>query len=220
MKKVPDNICEIVVVRHGQTESNRTGTLQGQLDTPLDELGILQAQAVAKRLKKWQFDAVYSSDLGRAMNTAKAIVQYHCDLQITPTAALREWDLGDLQGQKLEILRQEQPEIMRAFREEMADKVIPGGESLREFQKRVSDFLNTLPPQYSGKRVLLVSHGGTLQRIMRHCTGGIDAANVKPFCGNTGLSIFRCKDQQVWQLVTWNDQAHLEDLEQNELLAL
>ena len=220
MKKVPENLCEIVVVRHGQTESNRTGTLQGQLDTPLDELGILQAQAVANRLKKWQFDAVYSSDLGRAMNTARTIVQYHPGLEISPTCALREWNLGDLQGQKLEILRQEQPEIMRAFREEMADQAIPGGESLREFQKRVSELLDMLSQQYNGKRVLLVSHGGAMQRILRHCTGKIEVPNIKPFCGNTGISIFRCKDQQIWQLVTWNDQAHLEDLEQNDLLAL
>ena len=220
MKKVPENICEIVVVRHGQTESNRTGTLQGQLDTPLDELGILQAEAVAKRLKKWQFDAVYSSDLGRAMNTAKAILQYHPGLEIFPTSALREWNLGVLQGQKLEDLRREQPEIMRAFREEMADQAIPGGESLKDFQKRVSDLLDMLPQQYTGKRVLLISHGGAMQRILRHCTGKIEAPNVKPFCGNTGMSIFRCKDQEIWQLVTWNDQAHLEDLEQNDLLAL
>lgn len=220
MKKVPDNICEIVVVRHGQTESNRTGTLQGQLDTPLDELGILQAQAVANRLKKWQFDAVYSSDLGRAMNTARTIVQYHPGLEISPTCALREWNLGVLQGQKLEDLRREHPEIMRAFREEMADQAIPGGESLREFQKRVSELLDMLSQQYNGKRVLLVSHGGAMQRILRHCTGGIEEPNIKPFCGNTGISIFRCKDQEIWQLVTWNDQAHLEDLEQNDLLAL
>ena len=85
---------------------------------------------------------------------------------------------------------------------------------------QISDLLNMLPQQYNGKRVLLVSHGGAMQRILRHCTGGIEAPNVKPFCGNTGISIFRCKDQQIWQLVTWNDQAHLEDLEQNDLLAL
>ena len=217
---VPENICELVVVRHGQTESNRTGTLQGQLDTALDKLGILQAQAVAGRLKKRQFDKVYSSDLGRAVDTAKTILQYHPELELNTTPALREWDLGDLQGRLLKDLAEKEPEIMNAFRTEMPDLQIPGGESLKEFQHRVSTFIDSLAKENCGRRLLLVSHGGAIQRMLRHTTGKINAPNVRPFCSNASIAVFRCKNAENWQLVTWNDTAHLEELEQNDLLPL
>lgn len=217
---VPENICELVVVRHGQTESNRTGTLQGQLNTALDELGVLQAQAVAGRLKKRRFDMVFSSDLARAVNTAKTILQYHPQLQINTTPALREWNLGDLQGRLLKDLAEKEPEIMQAFRTETPEFKIPGGESLQEFQSRINDFLKSLAKAHTGKRLLLVSHGGAIQRMLRYTTGSINVPNVRPFCSNASIAVFRCKNQENWQLVTWNDTAHLEDLEQNDLLPL
>ena len=220
MKKVPENICEIVAVRHGQTISNRDGIIQGQSDTELDRLGLLQARAAAKRLKSWQFDAVFSSDLARAMNTAKIILQNHPALKIEPTPALREWNLGFMQGKRIADLNTQYPEMMQAFRSDLDDLEIPEGESLNEFQTRVSNFINDLAKNYSGKRVLLVTHGGAMQRILKHTTGGIKSPNVRPFCANASLAVFRCKEALNWQLVTWNDTAHLEELEQNELLPL
>ena len=217
---VPENICELVVVRHGQTESNRSGTLQGQLDTALDQLGIQQAQAVARRLKKRRFDMVFSSDLNRALHTAKIILQYHPQLQINTTPALREWNLGDLQGRLLKDLAEKEPEIIQAFRTETPDLKIPGGESLAAFQNRVSTFISTLAQEHCGKRLLLVTHGGAIQRMLRYAAGPINAPNVRPFCSNASIAVFRCKNQENWQLVTWNDTAHLEDLEQNDLLPL
>ena len=74
MKKVPENICEIVAIRHGQTASNRDGIIQGQFNIPLDDLGVRQAEAAARRLSRWQFDAAFSSDLDRAMVTAGTIL--------------------------------------------------------------------------------------------------------------------------------------------------
>ena len=220
MKKVHDNICELVVIRHGQTASNRDGIIQGQWNIPLDELGVLQAQAAAKRLSRWQFDAAFSSDLDRAMVTAQTILANHKDLQLMKTSALREWNLGFMQGRKIAELNVEYPEIMAAFRSDRDDLLIPEGESLKDFQTRVSDFITELARDYQGKRVLLVSHGGAMQRMLKHATGGIKAPNVRPFCSNASLAIFRCKEGVNWQLVTWNDTAHLEDLEQNDLLSL
>ena len=217
---VPENICELVVVRHGQTESNRTGTLQGQLNTALDQLGKLQARAVARRLKKRRFDLVYSSDLERAVETANTILKYYMDLQLNTTPALREWNLGDLQGRLLKDLAVENPELMQSFRTEMPELQIPGGESLTAFQNRISTFIDTLAQEHCGKRLLLVSHGGAIQRMLRHTTGKINAPNVRPFCSNASIAVFRCKNGENWQLVTWNDTAHLEELEQNDLLPL
>ena len=90
-----NDICEIVVVRHGETVANKQGVLQGHLDTPLNETGVIQAQAIAERLKNRSFDAIYSSDLQRAANTARAIVAHHSQVDIVYTEELREWNLGD-----------------------------------------------------------------------------------------------------------------------------
>ena len=220
MKKVPDNICEIVAVRHGQTASNRDGIIQGQWNIPLDELGLLQAQAAAKRLSRWHFDAAFSSDLDRAMVTARTILANHSNLELEPTTALREWNLGFMQGRKIAELQAEYPEIMAAFRSDRDDLIVPEGESLKEFQSRVSEFINNIAQNYLGKRVLLVSHGGAMQRMLKHTTGGIKEPNVRPFCSNASLAVFRCKEGVNWQLVTWNDTAHLEELEQTDLLPL
>ncbi|MBE6404054.1 MAG: histidine phosphatase family protein [Lentisphaerae bacterium] len=220
MKKVADNICEIVAVRHGETASNHDGIIQGQLNIPLNELGLLQAQAAATRLSKWQFDAVFASDLDRAMITAETILSFHPGLTVTPTAALREWDLGFMQGRRIADLNEKHPEIMAAFRRDLDDLNIPEGESLAEFQNRVSGFITGLAQQYQGKRILLVTHGGAMQRMLKHATGAISGNNVRPFCANASLAVFRCKDAINWQLVTWNDTAHLEGLEQKELLPL
>ena len=220
MKKVPDNICEIVAVRHGQTASNRDGIIQGQWNIPLDELGLLQAQAAAKRLSRWHFDAAFSSDLDRALVTARTILANHSNLELEPTTALREWNLGFMQGRKIAELQAEYPEIMAAFRSDRDELIVPEGESLKEFQSRVSEFINNIAQNYLGKRVLLVSHGGAMQRMLKHTTGGIKEPNVRPFCSNASLAVFRCKEGVNWQLVTWNDTAHLEELEQTDLLPL
>ena len=81
---------ELFVVRHGQTKANETNTIQGQGNTPLSPLGIQQAERAAARLRGVTFAAVYSSDLGRAMDTALRIAPYPAP---TPCPQLREWHL-------------------------------------------------------------------------------------------------------------------------------
>lgn len=216
--KMPKNdICEIVVVRHGQTLANRTGILQGQFDTPLDEVGFAQADAIAERLKKDSFDAVYSSDLGRAMDTANAIVKYHEGLSVIPAKSLREWHLGDLQGKEYKDLLVQYPAIMEAFKSDGAVPAIPNGESLEDFQKRVADFMDQIAAENIGKRILFVSHGGATQRMFTHVTGPLKAGNIRPLCANASLSIFQHRPAG-WQLVVWNDTSHLVNIKMHDTL--
>lgn len=215
---MPQNdICEIVVVRHGQTLANRTGVLQGQFDTPLDEVGFIQAEAIAERLKEDHFDAVYSSDLGRAMDTAKAIVKYHPALTVIPSPELREWNLGDLQGKEYKDLLVQYPDIMAAFKSDGAVPPIPNGECLADFQKRVSDFMDQIAGENVGKRILFVSHGGATQRMFTHVTGPLKAGNIRPLCANASLSIFQ-RRPAGWQLVAWNDTSHLANIKMHDTL--
>lgn len=206
------DICEFFVVRHGQTVANKTGILQGQLDTDLDEDGLMQAEAVAQRLKNRTFDVVYSSDLNRAMVTAQKILQFHQELKIIPSPELREWNLGDLQGRKYDELIVKYPEIMQAFKCESADiPDIPCGERLADFQVRVASFMDKIAAENIGRKILMVSHGGALQRMLVHTMGQVSQVNIRPLCDNASLSIFKYKNGK-WQLITWNDTAHLENI--------
>lgn len=205
------DICEIIAVRHGQTVSNKSGILQGHLDIPLDEVGLQQAQAIALRLKNRHFDVAYSSDLSRAMVTGEKILEFHPDLKLIPSPELREWNLGELQGQKYSDLIVKYPEVMKAFQSPTGNLQIPGGESLDDFQLRIANFMNKTASENIGKRVLLISHGGAMQRILSHTFGQLGEGNIRPLCDNASLSVFKFKAGK-WQLVTWNDISHLESV--------
>ena len=211
------DICEIIVVRHGETVANKTGILQGQYDTPLNETGIMQAHAIANRLKKRKFDAVYTSDLNRAFDTARIIAEFHPGLQVIPTKSLREWNLGELQGRPYSELIVEYPEIMNAFKKSGEVPPIPGGENIDDFQKRIGSFMNEIAAANPGKKILFVSHGGAMQRMLIHTVGKPAIENICPLCGNAGMSLFRYRNGQ-WQLISWNDTAHLEDISMHETL--
>ena len=206
--------AEFIVVRHGETEENLQGILQGQRDTKLNELGLRQAECVAERLKHEALDLVFSSDLSRARITAEKIAAYH-HLPVTELRALREWDLGDLQGRPLSVLREKNPQVMDAFRKDLDDLQIPGGESRSEFYQRVADCLDELALRFSGKRILLVSHGGTIRSMFHHVAGPVPASSRMPLTSNTGVSSFRYENG-TWQLLSWNDVSHLRNLDENE----
>ena len=203
------NFLEIVAVRHGETTANHDGIIQGHMNSQLNELGIQQAQRVAKRLQNEFFDAAFVSDLDRAVNTAEAILQYHPDLKVTYTTELREWNLGVLQTRRYADMTIEHKTLVNILRTSETVPPIPDGETIDEFQKRVSTFLEKLAAEYAGKRLLLVSHGGTIQRMFRHCAGIFSNGNVRPACDNTSVSVFRKRADGKWQLITWNDTAHL-----------
>ena len=200
---------EIVIVRHGQTTANRDGIIQGHMNSQLDDLGMAQAQTVAKRLQHEHFDAAFYSDLDRASNTAQAILQYHPGLPAQATAELREWNLGVLQEQSYKNMPSEYQKLVDFLRSSEDVPPIPGGETIEEFQQRISEFMEDLAKKYAGKRILLVSHGGVIQRMLRHTVGKMMNGNFRPACDNTSISIFRKRLDGCWQMITWNDTAHL-----------
>lgn len=204
---------EFIVVRHGETNENLDGILQGQSDTKLNALGLRQAQCVADRLKHEHLDLIFSSDLSRASKTAGLIAEFH-QLPVHPLHALREWDLGELQGRKVSELRDEFPDVMAAFRFEN-DVRVPGGESRCDFNQRVADCLDEMSERFDGKRVLLVTHAGVLRAMFRHVVGPVSESSCLPRTTNASISSFRYSDG-FWQLVCWNDASHLRNLGENE----
>lgn len=196
---------EIVIVRHGETPYNLTGTIQGQTDIPLNETGRRQAELAAKRLAGENFSFAYSSDLSRAMDTAKAIVPH---LPVVADPRLREWDLGDWQGVTLAEIEKLYPGGFRGFLNAGEEAKAPNGESSREVFLRVKSFLDELPEKHGDGKALIVSHGGAIRRMFHILMGEHNSFAELPQSDNTSVSRFLYRKDH-WRLISWNDTGHL-----------
>ncbi len=155
----------LFLVRHGESQYNATGRIQGQLDVPLSEIGRRQAAAVAERLATEPLDALYASPLSRALETAQAIATRH-DLKIETDDRLKEIHAGDFQGLTREEMTAKYPDEERRWTAREADFRIGGGETRRELQDRGKAVLEAI--RQSGRQhVAVVAHGGLLTAALK-----------------------------------------------------
>lgn len=185
---------ELYFVRHGQTEWNRQRRLQGIMDSPLTREGLQQAGKVAGRLSGIHFDAIYSSDLGRAMETASIITSQLNSTPIVPDTRLRERNFGIFHGFNWEEIITRFPEEGRKEKEAQTDYVIPGGESRQQMLGRVVAFLDDISRLHPKGRVLAVSHGGVLSLLIRHVLQIPFNSPRRYFLPNAALNIFEFSD--------------------------
>jgi len=143
---------KLILTRHGETTDNVNGIVQGHLDGKLTTDGINQAKKLAIRLKDEKFDAIYSSDLGRAAETAKEIAKYHPYIKIEYTKKLRERDAGDFSGKKEVDIDWKNP-----------PKNIEDPENIRIRGKQMLDLAYK---KYPYGNVLFVGHGGVNKVII------------------------------------------------------
>lgn len=157
----------VFLARHGETVWNVEGRWQGQADSPLTERGLAQARSLARALADEPLAAVYSSDLGRALETARYVAEPH-GLQPTPDARLREIDAGLWTGRLSAELRLAYPAEMELWRERPWAGRMPGGESLHEAQARCIAFFHERLPRHAGQAVAVISHGAVTQAILTY----------------------------------------------------
>jgi len=199
---------QVIIVRHGQTQWNIRKIRQGHLDSELTEKGLAQAQALAQRLAREKFSALYSSDLGRAVHTARVIaaVTGH---EIITDPRLRERHLGVFQGLSGDEIKQKHPEEYHFHRTLGPEYVIPGGESVRQQIARNVVFLDELALKHAGEKVVVVTHGGVVSGLFRHTLSiPLDAPRRFEFV-NAGLNVFTYEEGN-WILRTWGDISHLD----------
>jgi 2,3-bisphosphoglycerate-dependent phosphoglycerate mutase len=204
-----NSTLELWLVRHGETTWNAVGRWQGHADAPLSELGIAQAHRLAARLAGQHFDAVISSDLSRASDTAKIVA---AKLEGAPNVILeplwREIDVGDLSG----ITYEESLSRGLHHRFMPFDQRHPNGESSEDLAARASQAVEHLKLKRVNQRVIVFSHGGTIRRALGVILNEPDAKWVTRFpVGNTSLSRFTIKPDEN-RCLTFNDTAHLEDV--------
>ena len=180
---------------------------QGHLDSQLTETGLAQARALGERLALETFTALYSSDLGRAVQTAQLIAAATGHTIVTDPR-LRERHLGIFQGLNGDELREKYPEEYRLHRTVGPSYVIPGGESVQQQVTRNVDYLNEIAEKHLGETIVVVTHGGVLSGLFRH-TFSIPFNAPRRFeFTNAGLNVFNYEDGN-WFLQTWGDLSHL-----------
>ncbi len=200
------------LVRHGETDWNAERRLQGHTDIHLNTRGIAQAAQMAKALKSidFQFDVLYTSDLERAKQTAKAIEALY-SVSATSHSALKERHLGALQGLTISEAPALEPELWQAHLRRDIHEELRGGESILQFANRIKVALEEIQEKHAGKTILLVSHGGALDMMYRIASNqALDAERVVAV-PNASLN-WISHDGSNWKVDNWADTSHLNSL--------
>ncbi|MEW5721334.1 MAG: histidine phosphatase family protein [Chloroflexota bacterium] len=147
----------LVLIRHGQTDWNVEGRWQGQTDLPLNDRGRQEAQRVAQDLGAFEFAALYSSDLRRALETAQ-IIGAALGLAVTPERRLREINLGVWQGMLSTDIRARYPDAFRQWHTSPLTVHPPDGEDITALAARVIQAVNEIITRHPGQRIGIVAH--------------------------------------------------------------
>ncbi len=198
----------LLIVRHGQSEGNATGVIQGHLDFGLSELGWRQAEATAARLARTKIDRVIASPLKRAWDTA-GVIAGALGLEAEARPALTEYNIGAISGLTGPQVRERFPEMMAAYQRGERPR-FPGEEGREEFLQRVSTALHSL--RDTGETVVAVAHGGVVGALC-YAALGLDYGRPGMFrvanCSITEFARGRTGRVVVQRV---NDVCHLGDL--------
>jgi probable phosphoglycerate mutase len=198
---------ELILIRHGETVWNLENRWQGHQDSDSSPLGLQQIRAVAERMAKVPFDALYTSDLPRAYRMAEAVAAITGRPMIgDPT--LRERKLGIFEGLTLAEIREQHPAAFEGFISRDPHFVIPGGESLEAKHDRAVQAFERIVHRHPGQRVVLVTHGGILDSAFRLAVGLSRHVPRKWVLYNGSVNVITHRDGG-WILNTWGDVSHL-----------
>ena len=212
-------MVEILLIRHGETAWNAEKRMQGHLDIGLNADGLRQAAALARALQDEPIDAIYSSDLQRALQTAQAVaVPRGIPIGLEP--GLRERCFGVFEGLLYAELAQAHPHAHEAWQRRDLDARYPSGvhhaETLREFSARSVDAIDRLAAAGNHRRIALFTHGGVLECAYRAATGtSIQQARNFDIL-NASINRLQWNAGQL-RLVDWADVAHLQHLDAGAL---
>ena len=201
----------IVAIRHGETAWNASTRIQGHTDIPLNDHGQRQAQLLAQALAQADtIDAIYCSDLQRALATAQALSQ-QTGVRLVTHVGLRERAFGEFEGRSFAQVELESPEQAQQWRTRVPDWTPPGGgESLLAMQQRVMTTVNALAQQHPGQQIAVVAHGGVLDVLYRAATQQSLQAPRTWALGNAAINRLLWTPQSL-TLVGWGDDTHLQD---------
>jgi probable phosphoglycerate mutase len=203
---------QVLFIRHGETDWNRIRRIQGHVDIPLAESGFAQAGQLAQRLVAEskdgaRMDAVYSSDLQRAQQTAGPFADA-LGLSLQLREGLRERWYGAFQGHDNAEIKARFPEEYALWQTRDPDFIPPGGESQRTFYERVLAAVEPMVAAHPHGRIACIAHGGVLDCIYRMAAGVPLEAPRDWTLLNTSINVVDFANRTA-EIVSWGDVAHL-----------
>jgi len=198
-----------LLVRHGETESNRLGLALGRADVPLNERGRAQARDLARALAREPLTAVYSSPLARALDTARAIAGEHgLEVQVEP--ALTEMDIGEAEGLTYAEVRSRFPGLLDAWlSEEGPARPMPGGERLLDVQARAMAGVQAIARAHPQGTVCVVTHNFVILSLLAGVLG-MELANFRRLRHSVAAVTVLELGPRGALLLSLNDTCHLE----------
>ena len=203
-------MTEIYLIRHTQAEGNVYHAMQGHWDGDVTALGLRQIDALAERFRTVKIDALYSSDLKRAMLTAEAIRRYR-PMELHTSFELREINVGPWEARFFADVLHEQPYEAELFLHRAEEFYLPGAERYDDVRRRGAAALERIARENDGKTVAVVSHGVTIRCLLSHMLGKTLNDPELPICGNTGVTRLFFEDGR-YRLDYINDCSHLASL--------
>ncbi len=204
-------MTRVILIRHGQTAWNKEERVRGQVEVPLDAMGMAQAEATAERvLKDFRPVAVYCSPLQRAVQTAEPIAR-RLGLEVQPVANLNDMNFGHWQGLSPDEVSQRWPEMARAWLKAPHTVNFPGGESLDVVKERSMTSLHQLIERHSDEELVIVGHT-VVNRVLLCAVIGLDNSNYWRIGQNTcAINVFTWR-RGTFFVEALNDTCHLRGL--------
>jgi probable phosphoglycerate mutase len=203
-------MTQLILIRHGETVWNREHRMQGQRDSSLTATGVRQAHLLGRRFRHEKFGALYSSDLGRAHQTAHSIAEA-TGHTIIVDKRLRERHFGVFEGLTGSEIERDYPQEYLRFKSRDPAYAMPGGESAQQFRARCMDCVSELAERHAGERTVVITHGLVLDMLYRAAHSlALEQPRPVPLI-NASLNIFRHSGKR-WHCEVWGDVAHLDDV--------
>jgi broad specificity phosphatase PhoE len=207
-------MTELILARHGETVWNVEKIYRGRADVNLDEVGVKQAGLLGKYLSNWELEAIYSSPLRRAIDTANIIARYQ-NIGVHIAEGLIDFDYGELQSLPEQEAKRLYPTIHNEWHNNPHKVKMPGGESLEDVKRRAIEVVNDVLSKYQGS-IVLVAHR-VVNKVLICSLLGLNNSyfwNIKQDVG--GITIFNYADGR-FVLTRHNDISHLKELQKSVL---
>lgn len=211
-------VTRLYLVRHGQSAGNAEGRFGGHSPTPLSELGKRQAEITANLLARERIDAIYSSDLLRAVETAKPLADL-LGMPIIETPIFRERHVGVLEGLTFDESKEMYPDDYYALIHRRINHTITEGESYRDLLDRVSKGLQEIFRKHMGRKVVIYSHTGAICYMTLHLMGAIHRHTKQTpwlVTSNCGINRFEVRGPRNIRVLAVNDTKHLDLMTGND----
>jgi len=207
-------MTELILARHGETAWNVEKVFRGRADVNLDEIGVAQAELLGKYLSNWELEAIYSSPLKRALDTANMVARYQ-KVAVRISEGLTDFDYGEWQSLPEQEVERLYPALIKEWHNSPHKARMPSGEGLEDVTTRAVEVVNGILPRYQGN-VLLVSHRVVIKVLVCYLLG-LDNSHFwnirQDVCG---ITTFDCVDGR-FVLTRHNDTSHLKKLPRSAL---